>query len=52
MFPQFNLVNPNPGGAFGTAVVALKTGNIVVTDPAANDDAGAVYLFNGQSGAP
>ena len=51
IFPQFNLVNPGSDGAFGTQVVTLNTGNIVVTDPAANNGAGAVYLFNGQSGA-
>jgi hypothetical protein len=50
-FPQFNLVNPGTGGAFGTAVVTLATGNIVVTDPKVNSNKGAVYLFNGQTGA-
>ena len=53
VFPQFNLVNPGSGGRrFGTKVVCCAgTGNIVVTDPTVNNDAGAVYLFNGQSGA-
>ncbi len=50
-FPQFNLVNPGSGGAFGTAVVPLSTGNVVVSDPKANSNAGAVYLFNGITGA-
>jgi hypothetical protein len=48
--PQFNLVNPGKGGNFGAEVVPLTTGNIVVTDPKVNSG-GAVYLFNGHSGA-
>ena len=56
IFPQFDLVDPNPdvGGAFGTSAVYLPSGNIVVTDPkddAGGVDAGAVYLFNGSTGA-
>ncbi len=56
IFPQFDLVDPNPdvGGVFGTSAVYLPTGNIVVTDPlddAGGVDAGAVYLFNGTTGA-
>jgi hypothetical protein len=51
VFPQFSLVDPQPGGVFGTQVLTLSTGNIVVTDPNANNNAGAVYLFNGQTGA-
>ncbi len=50
-FPQFNLVNPGSGGAFGTTILTLDTGNVVVTDPKVNDDGGAVYLFNGLTGA-
>jgi hypothetical protein len=52
-FPVFNLANPNPssGGAFGGQILTLSTGNIVVTDSAVNNNAGAVYLFNGRSGA-
>jgi filamentous hemagglutinin family protein len=55
--PQFQLVDPNPnsGGNFGTAIVSLGNGNVVVTDP--NDtlgsgpsDTGAAYLFNGITG--
>ena len=40
IYPQFNFVDPNPnaGGLFGSAVVPLSTGNVVVTDP--NDNAG------------
>ena len=56
IFPQFDLVDPNPdfGGLFGTQTLLLSTGNIVVTDPgddAGGADAGAVYLFNGTTGA-
>jgi hypothetical protein len=49
--PQIELVNPASGGSFGTQVVTLANGNVVVTDPAVNSNAGAVYLFNGRSGA-
>src|SRR5204863_9686825 len=38
---------------FGTAVVPLSTGNVVISAPyddAGGTDAGAVYLFNGASG--
>ncbi|CAO3424950.1 beta strand repeat-containing protein [Azospirillum doebereinerae] len=55
-YPQFELTDPAPASdnGFGTAVVALSGGNVVVTSP--NDDtgasnAGAVYLFNGSTGA-
>jgi len=56
VFPQYNLIDPHPtsGGDFGATLQALSTGNVVVTN--ANDNfggskAGAVYLFNGQTGA-
>ena len=49
--PQFNLTNPASGGTFGSQVVVLSTGNIVVTDPTVNNNAGAVYLYDGASGA-
>jgi hypothetical protein len=58
LFPQFDLIDPHPtvGGlfAFGTGVSVLANGNVVVTNP--NDDfggtnAGAVYLFDGVTGA-
>jgi hypothetical protein len=56
-FPEFVDPNPAPGNHFGATVVALSTGNVVVTSP--YDDAGgmngvdvgAVYLFNGSTGA-
>lgn len=46
--------NPAPGNQFGHSVVALSTGNVVITSPfddAGGVDAGAVYLFNGSTGA-
>src|SRR5262249_2067315 len=55
-YPQFNLVRPggNAGDQFGAGVAALSTGNVVVTAPKddfGGNDAGAVYLFNGLTGA-
>lgn len=48
-------VDPNPaaGNQFGQTVIALDTGNVVITSPfddAGGQDAGAVYLFNGATG--
>ena len=46
--------DPAPGNHFGAAVVALSTGNVVITSPfdnAGGTGAGAVYLFNGTTGA-
>jgi Repeat of unknown function (DUF5650)/MBG domain (YGX type)/Bacterial Ig domain len=47
--------NPSAGNGFGTHVVALNTGNVVITAPNATIDGkhscGAVYLFNGSTGA-
>ncbi len=48
-------VDPNPaaGNQFGDTIVPLTSGNVVVTSPyddAGGNDAGAVYLFNGQTG--
>ena len=53
-FAEFVDPNPNPGNQFGAVVLPLSTGNVVITSP--NDDAGgtnagAVYLFNGATGA-
>jgi hypothetical protein len=55
VFPQCDLVDPHPtaGGRFGTQLVVLNNGNVVVANP--NDDfggssAGAVYVFDGLSG--
>lgn len=53
-FPEFVDPNPNPGNDFGHSVVALATGNVVVTSPgddARGTDSGAVYLFDGSNGA-
>ena len=50
-------IDPNPlaGNGFGTAIVELKNGNIVITSPSAMiggvTAVGAVYLFNGSTGA-
>ncbi|MBI1324471.1 hypothetical protein GC170_14975 [bacterium] len=53
-FPTFIDPNPAPGNEFGHTVVALSTGNVVVTSPgddAGGTDAGAAYLFDGITGA-
>ena len=53
-FPEFIDPNPNAGNQFGNDVVALSTGNVVITSPFDDNggtDAGAVYLFNGSTGA-
>ena len=53
-FPEFVDPNPSPGNRFGTHVVPLSTGNVVVTSPLDNfngTQAGAVYLFNGETGS-
>jgi hypothetical protein len=54
--PQFDLIDPHPtvGGQFGTGLTRLSNGNVVVTNPNDNfggTNAGAVYLFNGLTGA-
>ncbi|HEX4607058.1 MAG TPA: hypothetical protein VH092_02545, partial [Urbifossiella sp.] len=51
---QFVDPHPSAGNDFGAAVVPLSTGNVVVTAPmddAGAADGGAVYLFNGATGA-
>jgi hypothetical protein len=53
-FGQFFDPNPAPGNQFGNTVLPLRTGNVVVTSPFddyGGTDAGAVYLFNGATGA-
>lgn len=53
-FPEFTDPNPAPGNSFGSTVLPLPTGNVVITAPgddASGLDAGAVYLFNGSTGA-
>ncbi len=53
----FQLVNPDASGSstgFGTDVTVLSNGNVVVTNPSDNlnaSNAGAVFLFNGATGA-
>ena len=48
---QSDIVGPPGSGSFGTQVVALPNGNIVITDPyydeGATANVGAVYLYNG-----
>ncbi|MBX7219551.1 MAG: hypothetical protein K1Y36_06370 [Blastocatellia bacterium] len=56
VFPQFNVVDANPAGiGFGTEVVALLSGNLVITKPSANVGgvmgAGTVFLYHGLTGA-
>ena len=49
-FPEFIDPNPSADNGFGDTVVALSTGNVVITSPyddAGGTDAGAVYLFDG-----
>ncbi len=53
-FSEFVDPNPSADNGFGDTVVALSTGNVVITAPyddAGGTDAGAVYLFNGATGA-
>jgi hypothetical protein len=55
---QFNLISPDtlhPNvDTFGSSVTVLRNGNVVVTDPTDSTvapNAGAVFLYNGQTGA-
>jgi hypothetical protein len=52
---KIDLIGPEGSGAFGTSVVPLPTGNLVVTDPAFSSNSatnvGAVYLYDGRTGA-
>jgi hypothetical protein len=53
-FSEFLDPNPASGNQFGHTVVPLRGGNVVITSPfddAGGTDAGAVYLFNGKTGA-
>ena len=54
-FPSFDLVDPNADGTnYGDTIVSLSNGNIVVVDHldgAVAATAGAVYLYNGSTGA-
>ena len=55
VMPEFVDPNPSENNGFGQAIVALTTGNVVITSPQADlggvTDCGAVYLFNGSTGA-
>ena len=56
IYPQYQLIDPNPssGNYFGFSVVVLSNGNVVVASPHDGfgaSSAGAVYLFNGETGA-
>jgi hypothetical protein len=56
VFPQYDLVDPHPtlGEHFGSGITQLSNGNVLVTNPNDNfggTNAGAVYLFNGLTGA-
>ncbi len=52
---KFKDPNPSAANGFGSAIVELTNGNIVITSPQADMngvvDSGAVYLFNGVTGA-
>ncbi len=52
---QTNINGPAGSGSFGTQVVALPNGNIVVTDPTYSipsgaSSVGAIYLYDGSNG--
>ncbi len=52
-FAEFIDPHPAPGNQFGSNILPLSTGNVVITSPyddAGGTDAGAVYLFNGATG--
>ena len=52
---QEDIIGPAGSGKFGDSVTALPNGNVVVVDPEYDDGAtsnvGAVYLYNGATGA-
>jgi hypothetical protein len=52
---QTDIVGPAGSGRFGTSVTVLPNGNIVVADPyydaGGTTDVGAVYLYDGATGA-
>lgn len=53
-FSEFVDPNPSVGNFFGDTILPLITGNVVITSPyddAGGTDAGAVYLFDGATGA-
>ena len=53
-FPQFVDPNPSAGDGFGAVIQPLKNGNVVIVAPGddtGGTNAGALYLFNGSTGA-
>ena len=57
IYPQYQLIDPlaSPGNWFGDHVVPLSTGNVAVTaygtTVGSASNAGAVHLYNGETGA-
>ena len=54
MLTAFIDPDPSPFDGFGTAVLVLGNGNVVITAPedgVGGKDAGAVYLFDGNTSA-
>jgi filamentous hemagglutinin family protein len=51
IYPQYQFINPSVGGRFGSAVVALSTGKVAITDPNVATSTGAVYLYDGKTAA-
>jgi filamentous hemagglutinin family protein len=47
-YPAYEFVSPS--GSSASAVVALSSGNVVITYPTANSNLGQVCLFNGTTG--
>jgi len=43
---EFDISGPELSETFGSSVTILPNGNIVITDPAADSDRGAVYLYD------
>jgi hypothetical protein len=50
-FMEFADPNPASGNQFGAVTMPLSTGNVVITSPFDDFGAGAVYLFDGATGA-
>ena len=51
VFPQYGLIDPAMGLSGFMVTQVLSNGNIIVDEQYANRSAGAVYLFNGSTGA-
>jgi hypothetical protein len=50
-FPQYALVGQSAGSSGYLVPTILDNGNIIVDEPYANQSAGAIYLFHGQTGS-